>query len=128
MISERQKSDYINLVIGKVRRDISAYETEEQKLCNINLLFRKIMTPGDRNKDFYILSHTKEFRKMGKYLLYISKKIDDNQISFENLIRNVTSDAEFIRKEVISYMSNPALKQPVEFAEEEDYEHRQTEK
>lgn len=127
MISERQKSDYINLVIGKVRRDISAYETEEQKLCNINLLFRKIMTPGDRNKDFYILSHTKEFRKMGKYLLYISKKIDDNQISFENLIRNVTADAEFIRKEVISYMSNPALKQPVEFAEEEDYEQRQNE-
>ena len=128
MISERQKSDYINLVIGKVRRDISAYETEEPKLSNINLLFRKIMTPGDRNKDFYILSHTKEFRKMGKYLLYISKKIDDNQISFENLIRNVTADADFIRKEVISYMSNPALKQPVEFAEEEDYEQRQNEK
>lgn len=127
MINERQKNDYINLVIGKVRKDISAYETEEQSLNKMNLLFHKIMMPGDRNKDFYILSHTKEFRRMGKYLLYISKKIDDNQISFDNLIKNVTADAEFIRNEIISYMSDPALKKPVEFVEEQDNEYRQDE-
>ncbi len=118
MNTERQKSDYINLVISKVRKDISCYDAEEQKLRNLNLLFRRIQSPGDINKDFYILSRTKEFRKMGKYLLYISKKIDDKQVSFDNLIKNVTDDAEFIRKEVIAYMSDPVLKQPVEFNEQ----------
>ena len=123
MNTERQKSDYLNLVIGKVRKDISGLDTEGQKLENVNLLFRKILSPGDINKDFYILSRTKEFRKMGKYLLYISKKIDDRQVSFDNLIKNVTDDAEFIRRELIAYMSNPVQKQPVEFNEQEWNEH-----
>ncbi len=116
--TERQKNDYINLVIDKVRKDISCYDAEEQKLRNLNRLFQRILSPGDINKDFYILSRTKEFRKMGKYLLYISKKIDDKQVSFDNLIKNVTDDADFIREEVLAYMSDPVLKPSVEFNEQ----------
>lgn len=117
MLSERTKSGYINMIIGKVRRSIAGYEADAGKLDNLNRLFSRISESKDKTKDFYILSHIRELSPMGKYLLYISKKLDDNTITFDTLSQNVAADSEFIKKASLKYLGEPAGRSLPEYSE-----------
>lgn len=110
LINAQKKSDYINLVLNRVRHEMLNYEPDHLSSELVNKLLRKVAAPESMIRTYYLLSHTREFARVGKYLLFISKKLDDNQINFSNLIQNVSADSDFLKREILSYMSDPEPK------------------
>ena len=53
----------------------------------------------------------KKLHNISKYLIFILKKIEDEVINFDNFKQNLSSDSEFIEKELLNYFSNPRLNQ-----------------
>lgn len=116
MTAESQKSDYLNLLMNRVRSGISVYAPDQSRKATVEKLFSRVATAGDSTKLFYLLSHTKEFGRLGKYLLYVSKKLDDRHVTFSNIGRNLSSDEEFLKKELLKFLGNPPANEPVRFA------------
>ncbi|MBX7043254.1 MAG: hypothetical protein K1X85_10145 [Ignavibacteria bacterium] len=115
MTAESQKSDYINLLMNRVRSGLTAYVPDRNRKEAVERLFSRVASARDSNKLFYLLSHTREFGRLGKYLLYVSKKLDDKHVTFSNIGRNLSSDEEFLKKELLKFLDNPPTKEPVRF-------------
>ncbi len=113
MVTDKSKYDYLRLILGKVMQELSVYETDPARMEILEKLVRRITPSKNLTRDLYILSHTKELGRLGKYLLYVYKKLDDNMITFGNLIQNVSADTSFIRRELLEYFSNPPERSPV---------------
>ena len=108
-MSEKIKSDYIKFVFSKAKADLKRYNINSSDKILINDLFNRLMNSENLLRDTYILSHIKDFKKIGRYFTFMLKKIDDNVINFDNLLRNIDSDTEFIENEILNFLSNPKL-------------------
>ena len=102
--------------MNRVRSGISVYAPDQSRNAIVEKLFSRVATSGDSTKLFYLLSHTKEFGRLGKYLLYVSKKLDDRHVTFSNIGRNLSSDEEFLKKELLKFLGNPPANEPVRFS------------
>jgi hypothetical protein len=119
-MQSRKKSDYLKFLLLKVQQEISLYEIREPQVTLLENIFGKISSSPDPLKDAFILSRVKGFEKIGRYLVYIIKKLDEGIIKYENLSQNLNSDTKFFETELLKYFSNPDHKVLSEDNEEPD--------
>lgn len=107
------KTDYLKFIFHRTNVDLTRYSISASDKDIINKLFGKIISSNNLHRDLYILSHTKELNNIGKYFIFILKKIEDKVINYDNLSLNLKTDIEFIENEILSYLSNPKLRDSI---------------
>jgi hypothetical protein len=119
-VSEKIKTDYLKFIFHKANTDLTRYSISRQDKELVNKLFERIISSDNLPRDLYILSHTKELSNIGKYFIFILKKMEDRVINFDNLSQNLKTDLEFIENEILNYLSNPKLREITEFKNENE--------
>ena len=121
-MNDFKKHEYFRFLFRKANKDLLQYEISYTDKELINNLFNKLSSSENLLKDLYILSHVKELKNIGKYFIFILKKIEDNVINFDNFTQNVKIDSVFIEKELLKYFSDPELKKTTtdEYSAEKD--------
>ena len=109
-MNEFKKNEYLKFLFHRAKSDLAGYELESSQRELINNLFGRLSASENLLKDLFILSQIKELHNIGKYLIFILKKIEDEVINFDNFKQNLSSDSEFIEKELLNYFSNPEIK------------------
>lgn len=96
-----KSKEYFKFVVSKIEKDLRIYNTSAELLKCMYLLgaLKKSVNPI---KDIYVISRIKNFKILGNYLLFILKKTEAGEVKFDNLIENLTSDKEFILKELLN--------------------------
>lgn len=124
MLKENIKTDYIRFLLRKSQAELSHFNFANPDIILINNIFNKLLISENPLVDFYILSNVKEFKNVGKYLIFVLKKLEDKVISFDNLSRNIETDSKFILNEFLNCFSNPTPIQNVyqSYLESEDEE------
>ncbi len=117
---EKIKTDYLKFIFHKTNVDLTRYNISGPDKEFINGFFERIISSENLPRDLYIISQIKELKNIGKYFIYILKKIEDKVIDFDNLSQNLNSDAEFIENEILNYLSNPKLRDIIEHKYEQD--------
>jgi len=119
-MNEIKKTDYLKFVFHKAKIDLTRYNISNSDKELIDKLFGKLICSDNLLRDLFILSHVKELKSIGKYFIFILKKIEDNVINFENLSQNIDTDTEYLGSELLNYLSNPKLRKGLEFSYIED--------
>jgi hypothetical protein len=114
-VSEKIKTDYLKFIFHKTNNDLNRYNISKSDKELINKLFERIISSDNLPRDLYILSHIKELKNIGKYFIFILKKIEQQVINFDNLSQNLKTDLEFVENEILNYFSNPKLRDITEF-------------
>lgn len=109
-MNDFKKNEYLKFLFHRAKSDLAGYELESSQRELINNLFGRLSASENLLKDLFILSQIKELHNIGKYLIFILKKIEDEVINFDNFKQNLSSDSEFIEKELLNYFSNPEIK------------------
>ncbi|MDQ3020618.1 MAG: hypothetical protein M3R36_08620 [Bacteroidota bacterium] len=108
-MNEKIKTDYLKFIFHKTNVDLTRYNITSSDMELVNKLFGRIISSDNLLRDLYILSQIKELRNIGKYFIFILKKIEDKVINYDNLSQNLHADVEFIENEILNYLSNPKL-------------------
>lgn len=122
LILKEIKTGYIKFLVYKARMDLSKYAVSGNEAEMVNSLLDRILHTQNLLKDLYILTNIPELKNLGKYLVYILKKLEDGVISFDNVAQNFKADKEYIENEIISMLSNPQLRKIAEAVPEEETE------
>ncbi len=109
-MNEFKKTEYLKFLFLRAKSDLNGYELRSSQKELINNLFGRLSTSENLLKDLFILSQIKDLHNIGKYLIFIVKKIEDEVINFDNFIQNLNSDSEYIETELLNYFSNPKIK------------------
>ncbi len=109
-MNEFKKNEYLKFLFLRAKSDMTVYELGSSQKELINNLFGRLSTSENLLKDLFILSQIKDLHNIGKYLIFIVKKIEDEVITFDNFAQNLNSDSEYIEKELLNYFSNPKVK------------------
>lgn len=112
-MNESINKDYLKFVFYRTSSDLAKYSISLSDYRFINRLLDRIISSANLSKDLYILSNVQELKNIGKYIIFIIKKLQDNVITFDNLTQNLKADVTFIEKEILNYLSNPQLKKSV---------------
>jgi hypothetical protein len=122
-MQDKRKIDYIRFLLLKLLQDLSRYDLQKSQILFLEKLSVKFLSSEEPLRNAYILSRTRGFEKLGRYFIYILKKLDDGVIRYDNLSQNLNSDIDFIEKEILNFFSNPAVKEnyaDISFADEPD--------
>jgi|GEM_PF-2527970 hypothetical protein len=106
--------EYFRFVISGIETETVSFRGDSEFDRKIRLI-RQLKTSSNLLKDIFLISKVKKSELLATYLLFILKKIEENQITFENLIENYESDKEFIKKELVSQVKmkyEPPKEQP----------------
>ena len=114
-----KKTDYLKFVLHKAKIDLTRYNISNSDKELIDKLFGRLISSDNLLRDFFILSHVNELKGIGKYFIFILKKIEDNVINFENLSQNIDTDTEYLENELLNYLSNPKLRESRKFSDTE---------
>ncbi|MEO6695871.1 MAG: hypothetical protein ABIY50_09400 [Ignavibacteria bacterium] len=114
-----RKTDYLKFVFHKAKNDLARYNINNPDKELIDKLFGKLIRSENLLRDLFILSHVSEFKNIGKYFIFIVKKIEDDVINFENLSLNIQADTEYLENELLNYFSNPQLSKKSFFRNED---------
>jgi hypothetical protein len=101
-------NEYLRFIIGGIEAETLQYRGDpdfEKKLR----LMRSLKYSVNPLKDIFFISKIKKLELLAAYLLFVLKKIDENRITFENLVENYEADKENIKKELLAHVS---LKEP----------------
>lgn len=109
-MNEFKKTEYLKFLFLRAISDLNGYELRNSQKELINNLFGRLSTSENLLKDLFILSQIKDLHNIGKYLIFIVKKIEDEVINFDNFTQNLKSDSEYIETELLNYFSNPKIK------------------
>ncbi len=93
--------EYFRFVISGIETETVSFRGDSEFDQKIRMI-RTLKTSANLLKDIFLISKVKKSELLATYLLFILKKIDENQITFENLIENYESDKEFLKKELVS--------------------------
>ncbi|MEO8211070.1 MAG: hypothetical protein ABI840_10975 [bacterium] len=80
---EIKKNDYLKFVFHKAKTDLTRYNISHSDKELIDRLFGKLIFSENLLRDLFILSHVNELKSIGKYFIFVLKKIEDNVINFE---------------------------------------------
>ncbi len=105
-----KNTDYLRFLFHRAKTDLTRYELSNSNRELINNLFNRLSYSENLLKDLYILSQIRELHNIGRYFIFILKKIEDNVINFDNFSSNIDTDSRFIEKELLSFFSNPVIK------------------
>ena len=98
------KKDYLNQVFNAAKRKLHKQSIKAEEMEKFSKIFNTMLSAEDLFAQLYLVMQIKKLEELGKYLLYISKKIDDNIIDSSNIYGNIISDSEFIEKEIMRFM------------------------
>ena len=100
MTLEIQNKDYFIFVLSKVREDLcqNKNNVDLDKACS---LLSKLEESDNPERDIYLLTRVGGFETLGSYLLFILKKIETGTVNFENIIQNIQTDKDYIKKELV---------------------------
>ncbi len=101
------KGNYILYLLNEVESELFTYAGNSNFRDLIKLLnILKKISERERKEELlkftYILLKTKQFEKLGSYLLFVVKKAEENLINFDNLNDNLSIDKEFIKNLLLS--------------------------
>lgn len=108
-MKEKIKTDYLKYLFAKTLSDLSRFNVSSKDADFLKKLFARLSHSDNPLVELYILCNIREFRNIGKYLIFVYKKIEEDTINFDNLSQNINSDAEYIENELLNYLSNPGL-------------------
>src|SRR6188474_3710720 len=100
-MNEIKKTDYLKFIFHKAKTDLTRYNVSRSDRQLIDKIFGKLIYSDNLLRDLFILSHVNEFKSIGKYFIFILKKIEDNVINFENLSQNIDADTEYLENELL---------------------------
>lgn len=106
--------EYFRFVISGIETETVSFRGDSEFDRKIRMI-RSLKTSSNLLKDIFLISKVKKSELLATYLLFILKKIEENQITFENLIENYESDKEFLKKELVAQVkmkSEPPAEQP----------------
>ena len=124
MAEEIQNKDYFVFVLSKVKEDLcqNKNNVDLDKVCS---LLSKLEESDNPERDIYLLTSVGGLESLGSYLLFVLKKIETGAINFENIIPNLQTDKNYIKKELINNFKIDEL--APELVEEEKQEEEKEE-
>ena len=124
MAEEIQNKDYFVFVLSKVKEDLcqNKNNVDLDKVCS---LLSKLEESDNPERDIYLLTCVGGLESLGSYLLFVLKKIETGAINFENIIPNLQTDKNYIKKELINNFKIDEL--APELVEEEKQEEEKEE-
>lgn len=120
-MSNIKKYDYLNFLLQTTYRDLIRYDITDSQRKIIRGFVGKLTSSDDILRDLYLLTHVKNFKNIGRYLIFVLKKIEENVINFDNLLFNAEKDKTYLRNELLENFSNPSLKQKPEYDPFEEF-------
>lgn len=97
-------NEYLRFIISGIEAETLQYRGDadfEKKLR----LMRALKYSDNLLKDIFFISKIKKSELLAAYLLFVLKKIDENRITFENLVENYEADKENIKKELLAHVN-----------------------
>ncbi|MCX7834077.1 MAG: hypothetical protein N2490_07695 [Ignavibacteria bacterium] len=99
--------NYLLYLLDELEKELFIYAGNSRfgELIKLINLLKSISETENRNdliKYSYLLLKTKNFEKLGSYLLFIIKKTEEDIINFENLNDNLLLDKEFLKNFLLS--------------------------
>lgn len=94
-------NEYLRFIISGIEAETLQYRGDadfEKKLR----LMRSLKYSDNLLKDIFFISKIKKSELLAAYLLFVLKKIDEDRITFENLVENYEADKENIKKELLA--------------------------
>ncbi|CAN5463144.1 hypothetical protein BH10BAC5_BH10BAC5_10620 [soil metagenome] len=98
------KKDYFNQVFNSAKRKLLKANVKPEEIDKFSGLFNTMLAGDDIFSQLYLVMQIKKLENFGKYLLYISKKLDEKIIDGSNIYGNINSDSDFLEKEIESYL------------------------
>lgn len=96
-----KSKEYLNFVVSKIENDLKISGTTAEQMKCVYVL-EVLKNSENLLKDIYTISHIKNFKPLGNYLLFILKKSETGEVRFDNLIENLNQDRDFIMRELKS--------------------------
>ena len=93
--------EYFRFIIGRIENEMSMFTGDDEFHKKMYLL-KSLKSSTNLLEDIFLISKVKKLELLATYLLFILKKIEENQITFENLVENFEIDKEFIKRELSS--------------------------
>lgn len=93
--------EYFRFIIGRIENEMSMFTVDDEFHKKMYLL-KSLKSSTNLLEDIFLISKVKKLELLATYLLFILKKIEENQITFENLVENFEIDKEFIKRELSS--------------------------
>lgn len=113
-MSDIRKYEYLHFLLQTIYREILRYDITESQRKILRGFIGKLTSSDDILRDLYMLTHVKNFKNIGRYLIFVLKKIEENVINFDNLLFNAEKDKTYLRNELLGNFSNPGLKKKLE--------------
>ena len=101
MTEEIKNKDYLIFVLSKAKEDLCQNDNgvDLEMVCS---LLSKLEKSDNPEREIFLLTRVEGFESLGSYLLFIMKKVETGAINFENFIRNLQEDKNYIIKELIN--------------------------
>lgn len=109
-MNDKKKHSYINFLMQTICREILRYDISESQKKFLKEFTTKLTASDDLLRDLYLLAHVKNFKNIGRYLIFVTKKLEENVINFDNLLFNAEKDKAYLKNELLINFSNPELK------------------
>jgi len=93
--------EYFRFIIGRIENEMSVFTGDDEFHKKMYLL-KSLKSSTNLLEDIFLISKVKKLELLATYLIFILKKIEENQITFENLVENFEIDKEFIKRELSS--------------------------
>lgn len=93
--------EYFRFIIGRIENEMSVLTGDDEFHKKMYLL-KSLKSSTNLLEDIFLISKVKKLELLATYLLFILKKIEEKQITFENLVENFEIDKEFIKRELSS--------------------------
>lgn len=96
-----KNSEYIKYLSLLLEKDFGK-TLSENKYSDIFRIINILKDSNNLFRDVYILSNNKNLEIISTYLLFIFKKLEEGEITFENLAENLEADSVFLKNELIN--------------------------
>ena len=111
---EKQQEKYLKYLILLIEKELSSHPGYEDKKMLFDFLSR-LKNSTNLLRDIYFISGIKNLELLSAYLIFVLKKAEEKQITFDNLLENIEEDKVFIKREVInSFLKASSLEIPDE--------------
>ncbi len=111
------KKDYFSQVFNVTKRKLYKQSIKAEDIEKFSGVFNVMLGSDDLFSQLYLLMQVKKLESFGKYLLYVSKKIDDKVINTGNVYGNLDADSDQLEKEILAYLGVEMQEEDVEVAE-----------
>lgn len=96
-----KNSEYLKYIAIQLESDFGRV-LPRKKYSSVFGILQIIKNSNNLFRDIFVLSKNKNLEIITSYLLFIIKKLEEDEITFENLAENLETDSEFLKTELVN--------------------------